>query len=566
MKKLRWQLLIIFVTGLAVGILLLGEQPQPVSPLTTPEPVKGGVYTEALVGALLRLNPVLNFYNAPDREVSRLIFSGLLRFDGTGAPQPDLAESWGVSKDGTLYNVTINENAIWHDEQPVTADDVIFTIDLLRNGSDIVPVDLQDFWKDVEVVRLSDRVLQFRLPGAFAPFPDYLTFGVLPKHLLDGQTIDAMIDLNFNIQPVGTGPYRFDRLVVENGQITGVVLAAFKDYYGTKPYIDEMVFRYYPDGASALQAYRDGQVQGIGQVTPDILEDVLAEPQLAIYTARKPELSLILFNLKNQEASFLQEAEVRRALLSGLNRQSIVDKILGGQAVVADGPILPDTWAYYNNLQRVEYDPEGARALLKEAGYVLAAEGDVVRKKEEVALRLQLVYPDDEQHQAIAEQVRDNWALLGVEVTLEPLPYEILLKERLEQRDYQAALVDLNLSRSPDPDPYPFWDQGQAAGGQNYTQWDSRIASEYLEQARVTVNQQERAKFYRNFQILFMQDLPALPLYYPMYTYAVGREIQGVRVGPLFDTADRFAGIAGWFLAGRQNQQEGALAPAAGNP
>lgn len=566
MKKLRWQLLIIFVTGLAVGILLLGEQPQPVSPLTTPEPVKGGVYTEALVGALLRLNPVLNFYNAPDREVSRLIFSGLLRFDGTGAPQPDLAESWGVSKDGTLYNVTINENAIWHDEQPVTADDVIFTIDLLRNGSDIVPVDLQDFWKDVEVVRLSDRVLQFRLPGAFAPFPDYLTFGVLPKHLLDGQTIDAMIDLNFNIQPVGTGPYRFDRLVVENGQITGVVLAAFKDYYGTKPYIDEMVFRYYPDGASALQAYRDGQVQGIGQVTPDILEDVLAEPQLAIYTARKPELSLILFNLKNQEASFLQEAEVRRALLSGLNRQSIVDKILGGQAVVADGPILPDTWAYYNNLQRVEYDPEGARALFKEAGYVLAAEGDVVRKKEEVALRLQLVYPDDEQHQAIAEQVRDNWALLGVEVTLEPLPYEILLKERLEQRDYQAALVDLNLSRSPDPDPYPFWDQGQAAGGQNYTQWDSRIASEYLEQARVTVNQQERAKFYRNFQILFMQDLPALPLYYPMYTYAVGREIQGVRVGPLFDTADRFAGIAGWFLAGRQNQQEGALAPAAGNP
>lgn len=566
MKKLRWQLLIIFVTGLAVGILLLGEQPQPVSPLTTPEPVKGGVYTEALVGALLRLNPVLNFYNAPDREVSRLIFSGLLRFDGTGAPQPDLAESWGVSKDGTLYNVTINENAIWHDEQPVTADDVIFTIDLLRNGSDIVPVDLQDFWKDVEVVRLSERVLQFRLPGAFAPFPDYLTFGVLPKHLLDGQTIDAMIDLNFNIQPVGTGPYRFDRLVVENGQITGVVLAAFKDYYGTKPYIDEMVFRYYPDGASALQAYRDGQVQGIGQVTPDILEDVLAEPQLAIYTARKPELSLILFNLKNQEASFLQEAEVRRALLSGLNRQSIVDKILGGQAVVADGPILPDTWAYYNNLQRVEYDPEGARALFKEAGYVLAAEGDVVRKKEEVALRLQLVYPDDEQHQAIAEQVRDNWALLGVEVTLEPLPYEILLKERLEQRDYQAALVDLNLSRSPDPDPYPFWDQGQAAGGQNYTQWDSRIASEYLEQARVTVNQQERAKFYRNFQILFMQDLPALPLYYPMYTYAVGREIQGVRVGPLFDTADRFAGIAGWFLAGRQNQQEGALAPAAGNP
>ena len=566
MKKLRWQLLIIFVTGLVVGVLLLGEQPQPTSPLDTPEPVKGGVYTEALVGSLLRLNPLLNFYNTPDRDVSRLVFSGLIRFDSSGAPQPDLAESWGVSRDGTLYNVTIHEKAVWHDGQPVTADDVIFTVDLIREGSDVVPLDLQDFWKEVEAVKLSEKVLQFRLPEAFAPFPDYLSFGVLPKHLLDGNTLDQMIDLNFNIQPVGSGPYRFDRLVVENGGIQGVVLAAFKDYYGQKPYIDEIVFRCYPDAPAALQAYRDGQVQGIGMVTPEILNDVLAEPKLGIYTARKPELSMVMFNMKSQEAPFLQDVKVRRALLAGLNRQSLVDKILQGQAVVADGPILPDTWAYYANLKRVEYDPDQARSLLKEAGYVLAEEGDAVRKKDEVALRLQLIYPDDEQHQMIAETVRDNWSLLGVEVALEPVPYEVLLSERLDQRDFQAALVDLNLSHTPDPDPYPFWDQGQAAGGQNYSQWDNRIASEFLEQARVTVKLDERAKYYRNFQIIFTQELPALPLYYTVYTYAVDRDIQGVRVGPLFDTSDRFTGVTEWFLAGRPNQQEDALAPSGSNP
>src|SRR5512146_2106664 len=245
MKKLRWQLLIIFLTGLVVGILLLGEQPQAASPIAaTPVPVKGGVYTEALVGSLLRLNPLLNFYNPPDRDISRLIFNGLVRFDSTGAPQPDLAESLGFSQDGTIYNVTLRKNAKWQDGQPVTADDVVFTVNLMRKGADIVPVDLQDFWKDVEVVKLSDKVLQFRLPEPFAPFADYLGFGILPKHLLDGKTIDKMIDLNFNIQPVGTGPYRFDRLVVENGEIKGVALAAFKDYYGQPPYIDEVVFRY----------------------------------------------------------------------------------------------------------------------------------------------------------------------------------------------------------------------------------------------------------------------------------------------------------------------------------
>src|SRR5512135_3238922 len=160
MKKLRWQLLIIFLTGLVVGVLLLGEQAQPVTPqAATVAPVKGGVYTEALVGSLLRLNPLLNYTNPPDRDVSRLIFSGLVRFDSNGAPQPDLAESMGFSQDGTLYNVTIRKNARWHDVQPVTADDVVFTVNLMRKGADIVPVDLQDFWKDVEVVKLSDKVL-----------------------------------------------------------------------------------------------------------------------------------------------------------------------------------------------------------------------------------------------------------------------------------------------------------------------------------------------------------------------------------------------------------------------
>lgn len=552
MKKLRWQLLIIFITGLVVGILLLGEQPQPASPSATPVPVKGGVYTEALVGSLQRLNPLLDSYNATDRDITRLIFSGLLEFDSNGVPRPDLAESWGNSKDGTIYTFTLRKNAKWQDGKPVTADDVVFTVDLLRKGADIIPADIQDFWKDVQAVRLSDTIVQFRLPEPFAPFPDYLTFGILPKHILQGKTVDQMVDLAFNIQPVGTGPYQFDRLITENNAIKGVVLSANKDYYGQKkPYIDQIVFRFYPDSQSVLQAYKNGQVQGIGSVTPDILRSVLADSKLQTFTVRQPQLTMVLFNLKSQDASFLQDASVRKALLSGLNRQAIIDRYLKSQAVVADGPILPDTWAYYSGLKHVSFDPEGAKAALNDAGYVLASPADLVRKKGDVALRLQLSYPDDDSHKTIAEAIQRNWTALGMQVTLEPVPYDTLLKDRLGQRTYQAALIDLNLSRSPDPDPYPFWDQAQASGGQNYTQWDNRIASEYLEQARVTVDMAARAKYYQNFQILFAQEMPALPLFYPMYTYAVDKEVQGVRVGPLFDTADRFANVTDWFLAGR---------------
>ena len=168
MKRLRWQLLIIFLTGLVIGVLLITEQPGKLSSVLQPQ--QGGVYTEALTGSLERLNPVLDFYNQPDKDVDSLIYSGLLKFDDRGLPVGDLAQSWGVSQDGTIYNVVLHSDARWQDGQPVTALDVTFTIDLLRNGGTIVPADLQAFWQKVKVTALSPTAMQFILPEAYAPF------------------------------------------------------------------------------------------------------------------------------------------------------------------------------------------------------------------------------------------------------------------------------------------------------------------------------------------------------------------------------------------------------------
>jgi peptide/nickel transport system substrate-binding protein len=253
--------------------------------------------------------------------------------------------------------------------------------------------------------------------------------------------------------------------------------------------------------------------------------------------------------LKNQDVSFLQDKVVRKALLAGINRQRIIDRVLRGQAVRADGPILPGTWAYFDGIKAMETDVDRSRTLLKEAGFIFANEGDVVLSKEEKRLAFSLLIPDDPTHRAVAEAIQAGWADLGVEITLEALPYDQLVGERLVDRSFQAALVDLNLSRSPDPDPYPFWDQAQAnSPGQNYAQWDNRMASEYLEQARVSIDLAERAKMYRNFQVVFQEELPALPLYYPVYTFAVTREIRDIRVGPFFDPSDRFNNITEWNL------------------
>lgn len=565
MKNFRWQLLIIFLTGLVVGILLLSERPTPSSVFQTPEPRRGGAYTEALIGQFKRLNPLLDFYNPADRDVDRLLYSALLRFDERGLPQADLAESWGISQDGTVYNFTLRSNIKWHDGKPLTSADVVFTIEKLREGGSAIPTDLQEFWKAVEVKALSDTAIQFRLPEPFAPFLDYLTFGVVPKHLLEGKTFDEIVNADFNLRPVGSGPYRFDRLIVENGQITGVVLNANPDYYIHPPYIEQIIFRYYPDSGSALQAFRDGQVQGISQITADVLPEALAEPNLALYTARRPELSLILFNLKNPDVPFFQDATVRRALYAAINRQYLVDRLLQGQAILADGPIFPGTWAYYEGTPHMDYNPDEAQNLLREAGYTLPAEGEPIRtNKDGLALRFTLLYPDTPQHRALAEAIQADWSKLNIAVQIEAVPYDVLVRQRLADRAYQAALVDLNLSRSPDPDPYPFWDQVQATGGQNYTQWDHKLASEYLEKARITPDIAERTRLYRNFQVIFAEELPALPLFYPVYNYGVSRLIQGVRIGPLFDTADRFATILEWhLLTARQQRTDATPTPPA---
>lgn len=551
MKRLRWQILVVALTLVLVVILLLSQGP--VAAPILPQAAPGGVYTEGLVGAMGRLNPLLDWNNSADRDVDRLIYSGVMRFDARGLPEPDLAESWGTTADGTIYNFSLRPNAFWHDGKPVTSDDVIFTIELMKSPASFYPQDIKDLWSKIEVKRLNDKALQFILPEPFAPFLDYMTFGVLPRHLLEGIPLEQILNADFNLKPVGSGPYKFDHLLVEGGRITGVALTVNEQYHLQKPFIEQVIFKYYPTSAEAFEAFRAGDVAGVSRITPDILAEALAEPNLAVYTSRLPQMGFVLFNLNSPEVAFFQEPKLRRALMLGLNRQRLIDAFLQGQAIPLDGPILPGSWAHYDGVEKIPYDADMAIALLKELGYTLPADGGTVRVKDGKPLAFSLVHPDDPVHTQMAQSIQENWAAIGVQVNLVPVPYARLQSEFLATRNYQAALVELALPRTPDPDPYPFWHQAEATGqGQNYSQWDNRSASEYLEQARVTTDFGLRARLYRNFQVIFARELPALPLYVPVYTYGVSANVQGVQMPPLYDPSDRFLLIPQWYLVVRR--------------
>jgi peptide/nickel transport system substrate-binding protein len=255
MKKLRWQILIVALAIVAIAFLLLGQQPVIQSIL--PEPVTGGVYTEGVIGSIGRLNPAFETLNPVDRDINNLLYSSLIRYDARGIPQPELAESWGISQDGTVYNFTLRPEVTWHDGEPVTSEDIAFTVETLRDPDSPLPEDLRALWDQIQVTPLDEKNLQFVLPEPFSPFLDYLTFKVLPSHLLGHLSVAEMLDADFNLDPVGSGPYVFDHFLTEAGEITGVVLNAFDDYFPRRPYIDQVVFRYYDDPTSALTAIRD---------------------------------------------------------------------------------------------------------------------------------------------------------------------------------------------------------------------------------------------------------------------------------------------------------------------
>ena len=559
MGKLRWQLIIALGGLVLIAGLLLTQVPGPDQ--VAPEPVRGGTYAEAIVGSPVRLNPVLDEYNQVDRDIDRLLYSGLVRFDAQGAPQPDLAENWAISADGMSYTVSLRPDARWHDGIPVSSDDVIYTYSKLQDADYPGPPDLHAMWEQIDLTRIDDRTVQFKLPEPFAPFLDYLSLGLLPDHLLRGVSSSGLVDHPINLQPIGTGPFRFVGFEVEDGAIRRVSLAAFEDYYGQPPYLERVDLHFFASQSEALQAYEAGDVQGVAAPTADTLRTLLADPETNIYSARLPSTGVVFLNTRHPEKTFLADKRVRQALLLAVNRQSIIDRAFGGQAVVATGPVLPGTWAFSQSLAALPFDPERAASLLDAAGWetpVGAAQGstEYVRSSEDLPLAFTLVYPDDAAHQVVALALQDYWRRLGIVVTLTAAPASSILTEYLEPRAVEAALIDLDLSRYPDPDPYPFWHDSQAEGGQNYSGFNDRNTSIWLEQARTTPDLRTRAELYRSFQYRFQDQMPSLFLYHPVYTTAVSALMQGVTLGPMVDPSDRFGGIERWYVLARRARAE----------
>lgn len=513
-------------------------------------PAPGGTYVESVSGFPQSLNPLLSFYNDADSDVTSLVYSGLTRLTMTGEVVPDLALGWEIEPGGITYTFHLNPRALWHDGMPVSADDVIFTVGLLQDPDYPGPPDIGALWQSVRAERVSDLVVRFVLAEPYAPFLDYTTFGLLPAHHLQGISAASLATLDFNRQPVGTGPFRLSEVEVRDGQITSVTLKRFQRYYGETAYLENLVLRFYPTARAAFEAYKEGLVEGIAGVPASLLPEVWQNENFNLYTAPVAELTMIYFNELISGTVPFNSTPVRQALLYGLDRQAVVDDVLLGQALIPETPMLPGTWAYTTeDVPVYPYNPGQAAALLRAEGWTRLAVTDTLRNAAGVPFHFELTVADEPTDVALGEAIAEQWSALGISVTVRAVP-PLALGAVLDGRSYDAALV--HIMAAGDPDPYPFWHETQALVGQNYTGFRHRRISEVIEQARLTVDRQQRLALYREYQQLFMREVPAIPLYVPVFNYAVDVRVQGVQLPPLTRTGDRFRNIAEWYVLQRR--------------
>jgi len=548
-RRIGWQVLLVGIGFVVAATILLY-----MSDTYTTEfrAAPGGTYVESVGGYPQSLNPLLSFYNDADNDVVSLVFNGLTKLNRYSEVVPELATEWIIDSSGITYTFKLRQDVLWHDGYYFTAQDVLFTIELLQDPDYPGPPDIGELWRTIKVSQLDDYTIQFVLEEPYAPFLDYTTIGILPYHKLNGVLASALPGHKFNRQPIGTGPFRITEVVINEAQITEATLKRFSRYFGDTSYLENIILRFYPTPRAAFDAYQDGVVEGVSRITLDLLPRAFAEENLMLYSAPTAEMVMIYFNELITDTLPFNDAAVRQALYLGLDRQALVDDVLMGQAILPKSPLLPGTWAYTEeNLPDYSYDPQRSIDVFAEAGWYRQGGAGSLRNTDGRIMTFSLMTASEPQELAIAEAVASQWQTMGISVTIEVVP-PLALSGVLDSRTYEVALARLVLPG--DPDPYPFWHETQAlpGQGQNYAGYHNRRISEIVEQARITSNREDRLAYYYEFQKLFMEDVPALPLYVPIYTYALDRRVNGGQIGPLMQTGDRFLTVSDWYVLQRR--------------
>lgn len=506
-------------------------------------PKNGGEFSEGLIGSPLYINPLLA-YNDVDLDLSRLIYSGLLKYNDNLDLAPDLAEKYEISEDQKTYTFYLKNNIKWHDGKDLTASDVVFTISLVQNYDYKSP--LYRSFQGVVAEKIDDYTLKFTLTNSYAGFLNLLTVGIIPQHIwYDIPAINAKLAV-YNQKPIGTGPFKFKTLLKEkSGIIRAYTLEKNKNFYGKIPYLNKIIFKFYPDFETATAALANKEVQNISFLPKDYIKKI-NKRDINLYNINLSQYTALFFNSKNNE--LLKDKKIREALAYAIDKNKITDEALQGFSQILDGPILANFLGYTADIKKYEYNPQKSLEILTGDGWVI--DGEILKKKD-VELKITLTTVEQTENIKTANLIKDFWTSIGINVELQLIAKDKIEAEIINPRSYQVLLYGEIIGY--DPDLLPLWHSSQReAPGMNLANYVNRNVDQLLEEARATNDLAIRTAKYQEFQNLLIEDMPAIFLYSPTYTYPINKKIKGISVNKVALPADRFINIENWHIKTRR--------------
>lgn len=504
---------------------------------STDAPASGGTYAEAVLGPLDTLNPIYATTSA-EFSASKLLFSSLYDYDSTGHLRGDLAKSMKVNTEGTVYTVSLRQDATWHDGTRLTAKDIVFTIDTIK---DPITRSTIKGWQGIEVKAIDDYTVAFTSPAANASFALALTFPILPKHILEDVPPNLLRENSFGQNPTGSGPFKIRLLQIidiTNGRKI-VHTSANKDYYRGASKLSRFQLHVYGTTDAIAMALRTSEVSAAA----DVAAGSVATVDKNRYNVLSRPVSNGVYALFNTRQDILKDKAVRQALQVATDTAAI-RKSVSPDVSALDLPFVTGQLTGTDIPKRPAFDVARAADMLEQAGWKKQADGK--RAKDGQPLRLRILTLKDSEYEKALESLAGQWREVGVTVDAEILdPADREVSERLQNRNFDVLLYTLQLA---DPDIYAYWHSSQSSQRLlNLSSYADAAADEALSSAHSITDPKLRNAKYISFAKQWLQDAPAIGLYQPVAYYVSAKTSQSMDPNMhLISTRDRYADILYW--------------------
>lgn len=496
-------------------------------------PVAGGTYVEGAVGQPIMVNPIVST-NPVDQDLGALLY----------APLSSLLTGYDVSTDTLHYTLKIKEGLTWDDGQPLTSDDVLFTLQTVEDPEAHSP--FAKAWEGVQAERVSSIQVRLSLPTPYVFLgEDLKRLPIIPKHIFGAIPIQNLRLSTYNLEPVGDGPYRFhDYQKRKDGFITRYTLVPNENYAGPHPYIQTFAFQFYERASDLQEGLLTRQVQGYGSLTP-LSSDFTSIAHTVTESYPMPR-SYMLF-LNPVANPFLKDRNARYALADALDKATITRDASGGAGTVVDSPFFPSLIQSMvdpgetgfgsvdlSQSSRYPYDPTQASQLVQGL-----KEGDVT---------ITLSVPQVDFLERAAAEVKTAWEAIGIKsvniVTLDPTA----LEEALQSRSYEVLLFG-DVLENP-LDLFPFWHSSERFyPGLNLALYQNLDADKLMEDLRQSPDRSTDASRVAQLDGILTSDLPAIPLFTLPYEYLHTDRLGGFTTNPVVVPADRFQNVSQWYIA-----------------